>query len=427
MSSALRLRTDRPQHRHLRGAARISIVWMIAMIVVALVCMVMAYLGYEDKSRAEEATKLANARAIEADQRTEADAEALLNVSKLVGFFDPAAPIPRTRPEAVSAAFAELKATFTDLGPEVKTIADALPVVQRRYNDQVREVSSLKEQLAAAQNEKSTAAAAHAQVVQQKDTLLRDLEKTKADELATADARQSELEQRLASITQSRDQFSADAQKVKAQLEEQSRKFDEERSAFAARMKNMAESLKFLDEPEAKDATVLAVSSSLPYGWIDIGANQRLAAGTRFHVVSGKLGSKVTKAWAEVTRVEADKSEVTFFDLTDRFDPAVPGDILFNPVYDPVGERHAVLAGRFSGLYSESELKVLLERLNIKVQPKLDVNTDYLIVGSEMYVDEEGNAVETPIQPSELPVYRNAEAQGVLIMPVKDLYGYFKY
>jgi len=44
-----------------------------------------------------------------------------------------------------------------------------------------------------------------------------------------------------------------------------------------------------------------------------------------------------------------------------------------------------------------------------------------------MYTDENGQPVETPIQPSELSVYKDAVAQGVQIVLVKDLRQYFTF
>jgi hypothetical protein len=65
--------------------------------------------------------------------------------------------------------------------------------------------------------------------------------------------------------------------------------------------------------------------------------------------------------------------------------------------------------------------------MNISVNPKLDYNTDYLIVGSELYIDEEGNPLETPLQPSELAIYKDAVANGVQIVSIKQLREYFKF
>ena len=50
-----------------------------------------------------------------------------------------------------------------------------------------------------------------------------------------------------------------------------------------------------------------------------------------------------------------------------------------------------------------------------------------MIVGSELYVDENKQPVETPIQPSDLPVYKEAVAQGVQIVLLKDLRDYFRF
>jgi len=61
------------------------------------------------------------------------------------------------------------------------------------------------------------------------------------------------------------------------------------------------------------------------------------------------------------------------------------------------------------------------------VQTKLDKSTDFLIVGGEMYTTRTAQPVETPIQPSDLSVYKDAVAQGVQIVLVKDLRQYFKF
>ena len=67
----------------------------------------------------------------------------------------------------------------------------------------------------------------------------------------------------------------------------------------------------------------------------------------------------------------------------------------------------------------DSELRALLEGININLQAKLDKTTDYLIVGAELYVDEEGEPLDDPLQPSDLPTYKEAEAMGVRIVPLK--------
>ena len=102
------------------------------------------------------------------------------------------------------------------------------------------------------------------------------------------------------------------------------------------------------------------------------------------------------------------------------------GDVIYNPLYDPRGGRNAVLVGRFSGTYNQAELEALLSEINISIQSKLDKTTDFLIAGSEIYADENGDPLEEPMQPSETAVYKEAEAMGVQIVPVKIVRDFFR-
>ncbi len=180
-----------------------------------------------------------------------------------------------------------------------------------------------------------------------------------------------------------------------------------------------------MKEPESADGRILAVSKVLSAGWIDLGTSNRLPVGTRF-TVAGANDNRV-KAIAEVTKVENAMAEVRFSDQRDPFDPPSPGDVVWNPLYDPRGQRYVLLVGGFSGEYAENQLKGLLASMGITVQTKLDKGTDFLIVGNEQYVDSDGQPVESPIQPAELPVYKEAVAQGAQIVLLKDLRNYFRF
>ena len=77
-------------------------------------------------------------------------------------------------------------------------------------------------------------------------------------------------------------------------------------------------------------------------------------------------------------------------------------------------------------VYNEGELRVLLSEMGIQVQDELSLDTDYLITGSELFNDPEtGEPLEDPLPPSDLPVYKNAESNGTLIVPIKELREYF--
>jgi len=65
--------------------------------------------------------------------------------------------------------------------------------------------------------------------------------------------------------------------------------------------------------------------------------------------------------------------------------------------------------------------------MGVVVQKTLDRNTDFMIVGGEMYTDDNGQPLATPVQPSDLPVYKDAVAEGVQLVQLKDLRQYFRY
>ena len=103
------------------------------------------------------------------------------------------------------------------------------------------------------------------------------------------------------------------------------------------------------------------------------------------------------------------------------------GDVIVNPLFDPTGERNAVLAGRFSGQFNRREIELLLKRMSINVQESMDLTTHFLIVGSEMWNDPETNEpLDEPIQPSELPVYKDAVGLGVQVIPVQNIREFFR-
>ena len=65
--------------------------------------------------------------------------------------------------------------------------------------------------------------------------------------------------------------------------------------------------------------------------------------------------------------------------------------------------------------------------MNITVTKGLERTTDFLIVGGEMYIDpENGQPLDTPVQPSELPIFKEAQAEGVQVVALKELRQYFR-
>ena len=56
-----------------------------------------------------------------------------------------------------------------------------------------------------------------------------------------------------------------------------------------------------------------------------------------------------------------------------------------------------------------------------------DENQEKIGKVDDLFVDENGQPLETPVQPSDLPVYKDAVADGVQIVQLKDLRQYFRF
>lgn len=414
--------------RSVRGMAKVSVVWMIVMVVAFLAAIVMFFInnGELDNQikRAEEATKAQKAAE---DSRGQAVKD-LVELSAKLGYYNAASGGNRSDVATVTTALAGLKESVPDIDPSVKTFEAAMPLIVQRIKTLNERVASLDADIKAKAAEIDTAQKNVRDIGEKSTTDLADLRRQLADSEQQKQDLQAGYEKQIAEV---REQFKSANTKVteaNTKIAEEKRRTDNEKDTLQTRMAEMGRKLNpFVKEPEAADGKILSVSKDLSLGWINLGAKNRLPVGTRFRIVSGAVGSNRIKGMAEVTKVEGDMAEVTFADQRDPFDPPTAGDIVYNPVYDPSTPRNAILLGSFTGQFTQDKLEGLLASMGISVQKKFDKSTDLVIVGQEMYTDENKQPVETPIQPTDLPVYKEAVAQGVQVVLLKDLRGYFRF
>ncbi len=411
------------------GVARISAMWMIVVIVLFLASVAFAFVaaGGESAERKVRIERTTEATAAQAAMETESMAKNA--VSRVLGFYEEGASDPESNTEDALAGIERLRGVFTDLVETDVTYELTISKMINAYNAKAAAINELEGRINTLQNELSVAQASVATVKSEKDDLNSALRTQLADEQQNASQRQQELEDRLETAQNQTAERDLELRTARADLNNANRGWDLEKQKYEARILELAAATKFTKEPFSlyPDGKILEVSGKLPIAWINIGANQRLTRGTRFRIESGTPGSNRFKAWAEVIRVEANRSEVTLTGIVDRYDPVVAGETIINPLFDPTGGRNAVLAGRFSGAFNQRELTLLLERMGIVVQPELNNTTHFLIVGSELWADPETDEpLDEPIQPSELPVYKDAEAIGVQIIPLQDIREFFR-
>ncbi|MEX1025166.1 MAG: hypothetical protein WD226_08830 [Planctomycetota bacterium] len=410
-----------------RGAARVSAVWIIVLVVLFLAGLAFAFIAQSDMTAQRERADQAIRAAAAADAKREAQFGVTRAISLALGFYDEDSAETTADPELALAALEDFKRAFPDLGSSVTNFGQAVQPIINAHAQRGLKLAELEGRIASLEGELAQARVATTEIGREKDTLIADLRSQISDLEENAARRQSELEDRLATANEANTNLDLTVRETRAQMTDRERELQRELQARETKIESLAKLTTFAKEPHASkpDGEIIATSSELPLGWINIGSNNRLTTGTRFEVRAGDLEGGY-KGMCEVVRIEPNRAEVMFYDVVDRFDPVAKGDRIINKLYDPTGGRNAVLVGRFSGAYTQNELTIFLERMGINVQPRLDATTHFLIVGSELYTDPDTNEpLEEPIQPSELAVYKNAEAQGVEIVPLQDVRQFF--
>lgn len=129
--------------RSQRGAARVNVIWVVAFGVLFLVGIAFAFVSAQQTADAKLAAEKARATADAAEQSARDARAELIEVSKAVGWFDPAGSAPRTDLTAMQASFSDLKAAIPDMGPDVTNVAAAFPVFKGAYDAKVREIATL--------------------------------------------------------------------------------------------------------------------------------------------------------------------------------------------------------------------------------------------------------------------------------------------
>lgn len=412
-----------------RGAARVSAVWMISVGVVALVALAFAFISQGDQKKEVDRANAAEAARVEAEARADALAEKKRDLSTTLGWYDRESADPESDLELAKRALGDLRTTFQDIQDTDQDFETVLPKIVAAYNARGTTISTLEARVKSLEGEVASAQKAVFDIQAAKDQTIAQLRQEIADEKQNSAQRQSELEDRVSGVQQQLADRDAQLRALRAEIAEKERAWEQEKQLAQARILNLTNKTKFArgDFANEPDGTILEVSQRTGLAWVDLGAKQRLVNGMRFRIEGGIPGQMRLKGWGEVTKVEANRAELAITDLTDPYDYVQPGDVVINPIYDPVGSRNAVLAGSFSD-YSHNELVSLLGELGIQVQEEVGPTTDFLIVGGPIFNDPETNEpLEEPIAVEEQAQYKNAVNLQVQIIPLRDVRQFFRF
>jgi hypothetical protein len=125
--------------------------------------------------------------------------------------------------------------------------------------------------------------------------------------------------------------------------------------------------------------------------YINLGSEDRVAPGMRFHVFQwGPGGVQIAKAEIVLRQVNPYTSKAGIISVVDEMNPLIEGDLIANLAYDPDSARTFALIGTFKN-FTKEELKRQIEMEGGKVFDEVNASLDFVVLGkfSELENDME--------------------------------------
>lgn len=405
-----------------RGAARVSAVWTIVAFVLFFVALGIAYVASDDAANLRRQLDSAVAAKAAADEANAIEIKKWNEVSTVLGYRGDSTSVPSNL-EAAQAALEQVKAAFPNTDG-VKTFQDLLPLTQTAYASVLGQLNAETKAVADLRSQVAQSSVALNDVRREKDSNISTLRSELTDKETTARNDISTLERDKSTLQQERNRLDADVKQRQTELALLEKKIQESEALFQSYVRNKTREINDIRRaPERPDGEVTAVSEALGQVWINLGAGDRLSVGTSF-TVTGSNATDVIGS-IEVIEVQPTRAICKVKSLTNKFDPIVPTHRIWNPLYEAKGQRYAVLAGRFDGVWNEKEVRILLDEIGITVQNEIDINTDFLIAGAAKAVEND-DGEQVMEQVADTIVYKDAISRGLTILSIRDIEQYFR-
>jgi hypothetical protein len=396
-----------------RGAAQVSLMWAIALLLVALVSVFVAYSTSGKLKEAEDALVAKNGELQAALEAERTMRRAGLDVSQKAGWQPTSTDLSEVN--LMTNAILQLGTVFPNADSNAETIQAVLPTVISDYQAATARIGDLESQIAqlradldARQNENATALAG-------KDSTISDLQSELDDTRNSLSEQIVDLERQRDAL---RDQY--------RELDDRLTQTEAEKDAEIAAVRNASTTMKQRNDilssrlnkvqrrSDAADGAVLTANARINKAWIDLGRTNRVAPGLQFEVLDQVTGA--LKGRLEVASVEDARAECLVLNVADKYNPIASGDPIRNAVFDPNRQPTAVLLGNGFGAYSADEMKIKLAQVGISVSDEVTVETDYLLLGTPFFDEETGDIVAWEQQDA----HRAARGLSVEIVPRRD-------
>lgn len=404
------------------GAAQVSFLWIVFLIVLVLFLAGFTYIAWKDKGEMESSRQNAIAKAEQSRNQAIAADTKIQELSVLVGFRDESVVGSSSDKEAIGEKLDMLKGKFPD---HVSADTQNLEVVINgivAYGDKMKrdfdeKASTLESEIATRRESQDNLTT----IEQNKNTRIQELEAQLSDEQQRSATQKEEDNQRIANLQSQLDDLNSRIRDVESSAELDKQVADKEISTLNARILALSKKLEVLVEPDIPDGMIIATSTESGLAYIDIGGRDGLRRGTKFDVYRySKGGELVLKGSIEVRDVETESSMCGITKELFELDPIVKGDVVVNPLYSRNMERTFVLLGRFPATLNKAFIGERLSALGNAVEETVSSRTDFLVLGDK----EQG---EFAPELTETDEYKLADKLGVQIVRLNEIWDFIKY
>ncbi|RME70506.1 MAG: hypothetical protein D6776_11580 [Planctomycetota bacterium] len=247
----------------------------------------------------------------------------------------------------------------------------AIPELNRLRMEKVEVLAQLEQARTSARKEREEFNRQIAELRAQKA----EIEKKAIAAATQADAREREL---LAKIEQAQKRLESLREDAATQEALLASKISE----LEGRIAEMTEKKRRSLEDTEADGEIVHADPRLGLAWINIGRDDRLRRGLTFEVFQYiKGGKKKHKGLIEVKRVEDETAQVAILEQADPLDPIVAGDFVASPLFDRKKEMVFVFVGDrpTNDRYNMSQLRRRIEEFGGRVDKNVTIDTDFVV------------------------------------------------
>ncbi|MCH2111596.1 MAG: hypothetical protein MK213_01965, partial [Planctomycetes bacterium] len=359
-----------------RGAAQVSVMWVIALTVLLLFTAFFSYLGSQNAAEWEASYVDAQAATAAAKADASASYDQVTALSAATGFAADAAS-GHASPATIQSALDELKGTFAGAG-DANTLEAALPGVIGDFNALMSTNASLTQSVAQLRNDLASRESSHADALRSKDSVSSDLRNELDDLRSSMNSANVDLENQRDSLRDQVRDYERQVAELRLRLEDSQRVASEQDRVAKQNLDILGQKLNTVSRrSDSPDGAVLTANAKLGKAWIDLGRTDRVRSGMEFVVTNSLTGAE--KGRVRVISVEVGRSECSILEMTDAFDPIAGDDLVTNAVFDPNRQPVAVLLGNGFGKFSAADMSNMLGEVGIVVAGEITNEADYLI------------------------------------------------